>query len=643
MSNQPLKVSKKASVKSEDAGASDNEDVVDSGHPNAYEFHFLEPDYARPIYRLPLECKQKILKRLSELYGEETAQHCFGELERVLKVYYAHKSDEMIRWEKEFEPSQRLSERDVILITYGDLICSPNQCALATLARLSKQYLKGVFNTLHILPFFPYSSDRGFAVMDFEEVDPHLGTWNDILELKKHFKLMFDGVFNHVSSKSRWFQEYLNGNPAFKNFFTEFTTRDAISEDYLKIIVRPRTSDILTPFNTLNGPRLVWTTFGPDQIDLNYHNPNVLVKMVEILLTYVRRGADFIRLDAVTYLWEELGTTCVHLNQNHITIKLFRDILDAVALHVTLITETNVPHEDNIRYFGNGNDEAQMVYNFALPALVLHAFQTGQASRLTKWAASLEKISDTATYFNFLDSHDGIGVMAVQNILSKDEIDMMALRVVEHGGFISYRDNGDGTESPYELNITWYSALNREDADESIDFQVKRYLASRAIALVFMGVPGLYIHGLLGSKNDAEAVLEEKQTRSINRNRISYEDLVQRLHSRNSSTSLIFHGFVDMIKKRIKEKAFHPNASQDVLDLTPGIFSLVRTSTDGAETILALTNVTNKRQNVSLDTNKTGLDFETWRDILTNKCFMVKEPKLTLDLEPYEVLWLKAE
>ncbi|MFQ5603329.1 MAG: sugar phosphorylase [bacterium] len=621
---------------------SESDNLENEGAPDRYRHHYLQPNYERPVFELSEKFRRSIFSKLTALYGERRARPCFKELERILKVYYAHKSEEMIEREKRFNPAERLTERHVILITYGDLIYCEGQHPLETLSELCKQYLKGAFNTLHILPFFPYSSDRGFAVMDFEEVDPRLGTWEHILNLKKDFYLMFDGVFNHVSAKSRWFQEYLNGNPEYRRFFTEFSTQKKLSEDQLKLIVRPRTSDILTPFNTIHGSRLVWTTFSPDQIDLDYHNPRVLLKMVEILLMYVRRGADFIRLDAVSYLWEELGTSCVHLNQNHITIKLFRDILDAVAPEVVLVTETNVPHQDNIRYFGNGFDEAQMVYNFALPPLVLHTFQNGNAARLTTWAASVKPISPAATYFNFLDSHDGIGIMAVVNILSPEEIDLMALKVLEHGGFISYKNNGDGTESPYEFNITWYSAINREDSDESTEFQVKRYLASRAIALVFMGVPGIYLHGLLGSKNDAEAVLEEKQTRSINRKTFSKQDLLNHLNDVNTSTSMIFYQLVDMLHIRINEKAFHPNSPQKILDVSDAFFTLVRTTEDGSEAILTITNVTDRQQSFSLNVRKAGFKNESFRDILTYKRFNTVNAKLSITLERYEVLWLKA-
>ena len=250
----------------------------------AENFHYLQPDYGRPVFKIPEESGKKILEKLILLYGEEYGRKYYPELERIIKVYFAHKSSEMIKHEKAFQKEDRFTEEDVILITYGDLIIAEDRKPLEVMANLCKKYLEGVFNTLHILPFFPYSSDRGFAVMDFEEVDPNLGTWEDILELKKDFRLMFDGVFNHISAKSRWFHEFLNQNPEYKDFFTVFSTKGEVSKEHLELIVRPRTSDVISPVNTLNGEKLVWTTFSIDQIDLNYKNPKVLLKMIEILL-----------------------------------------------------------------------------------------------------------------------------------------------------------------------------------------------------------------------------------------------------------------------------------------------------------------------------------------------------------------------
>jgi sucrose phosphorylase len=365
--------------------------------------------------------------------------------------------------------------------------------------------------------------------------------------------------------------------------------------------------------------------------------------MVEILLLYVRRGADIIRLDAVTYLWEELGTTCVHLDQSHVSIKLFRDILDAVAPHVSLITETNVQHHDNIRYFGNGQDEAQMVYNFALPPLVLYTFQKGNSRKLTTWAKSLKKVSDTATYFNFLDSHDGIGVMAVKNILTVEELEMLALKIIEHGGFISYKAEGDGSEVPYELNITWYSAINSDDSDEPRELKNKRYLASRAIALVLMGVPGIYLHGLLGSKNDAEAVIKEGHIRSINRKAIRKKELLSELENTDSNIFQVASGLTRLVHYRIREKCFHPNAPQSVISLSEKVFSVLRTSVDRQEKILAIINIINKREKLNIDLKDTGLHGQDWYDILTKKTFKAEHGRLEIILEPYDILWLKEK
>ena len=608
---------------------------------NPSKFHLLEPDYTKPIFKISKSHSVKIKDKLKILYGKKKSKKSYKEIRRLLKVYHAHKTPEMIEWEKEFKKENRFSEKDSILITYGDLISNSGQPPLETLSEISTTYFKSAFNTIHILPFFPSSSDRGFAIMDFEEVDPNLGNWQDIINLKKDFRLMFDGVFNHVSSKSRWFQEFLNQNQEYLDFFTVFNTKQQISPDHLKLIVRPRTSDILVSFNTLNGSRLVWATFSPDQIDLNYHNPKVLEKIVEILLMYIRRGADIIRLDAVTYLWEELGTGCAHLDQNHVTIQLLRDILDAVSPHVALITETNVSHEDNIKYFGDGSNEAQMVYNFALPPLVLHAFQTENCKKLNDWASKLSPISKTATYFNFLDSHDGIGIMAVKGILSKEEIEMMALKVLEHGGYISYKDEGDGSASPYELNITWFSAINREDDKEPVDLKVKRYIASRSIALVIMGVPGIYLHGLFGSKNEAEQVIIEKDRRSINRKNISKTELLKALDNKKSTIHKITNIITHLLKIRKSEKAFHPNSEQRIIPVSDSIFCVKRISVDKKSRIVAYVNVTNQNQIFKLDLSDEKMDNAHWNDIISGNVIKHDKKFIEIKLKPYDIGWLK--
>jgi sucrose phosphorylase len=605
--------------------------------------HLPEPDYTRPLLELTAAQRRAILGRLTVLYGREKAAAAFPEIERLMKVYYAHKTPEILADDATFDPRARFDERDVVLITYGDLITAPGRSPLQALGELLDTFMRGSINTVHLLPFFPYSSDRGFAIVDYEDVDPRLGTWEEVEHLGGRFRLMFDGVFNHVSAKSRWFQRFLNGRPGFEEFFVAFNTRDAIGPDHLKLILRPRTSDLLTRFQTMSGPRWVWTTFGPDQVDLNFKNPRVLQRVLEVLLYYVRRGADLIRLDAITYVWRELGTRCAHLRETHALVQLFRAILDAVAPQVALVTETNVPHVENVSYFGDGTNEAQMVYNFALPPLALHTFHTGSCRVLAQWARTLEGFPGTVTFLNFLDSHDGVGLLGARGLLGEDEIGALVARAQAHGGLVSYRDDGAGGRTPYELNVTWYSALNREDAGESVDLQVARFIASRAIALVLRGVAGIYLPSLFGAKNDTAAVLAGAEPRSINRKTIDEQALYALLGERRSWAYRVATRFRRLVRRRIQTPAFHPNGGQSVLDAGEAVFAVRRTSPDGRQRVVALTNVTASPQRVALPAEALGGPATRWRDLITSRRLPGQPRGLEASLHAYEVLWLVPE
>ena len=541
--------------------------------------HYAQPDYSRPLLEIPGKVRERMMGRLRFLYGEAQAEKYMPELERILRVHYAHKPQEMIDQEKGFDPQNRFTERDMILITYGDLLRGEGYSPLACLDEFVKYPgLRDTFNTLHILPFFPYSSDKGFSVTDFQSVDSNLGSWQDIEEIGKRYQLMFDGVLNHISAKSPAFQEFLNGSPLFKDIAIAYKSRDALTPEQRKIIVRPRTSDLLTKFRTIEGHRYVWTTFSADQIDLNYKNPEVLMFIIETMLLYVRRGAGILRLDAVTYLWAEPGTSSVHLKQTHEIIKLLRDVFNVVAPWVTVLTETNVPHEENVSYFGNGHDEAQMVYNFALPPLVLHTFYREDATVLSRWAKDLKYVSDSTTFLNILDTHDGIGLMGVRDILPKEDIDFIIQRAREHGAFVSYKTGKDGKDEPYEINSTWFSAINHDSGDEDISLQVKRFVASRSIAFALRGVPAVYFHGLIGTRNDIDAVLRTKSKRDINRKVVIEQALVKKLENRDSKLSHIARqlGWIEEI--RVRQRAFHPNGDQRVLMISPDIFAVLRIS-----------------------------------------------------------------
>lgn len=606
--------------------------------------HYLpRPDYTRPVLEIPSDFRDRIIQTLTVLYGEEKAHECAEEVIRILQVHAAHKPPALSEEDASFDTSQRFTERDVVAITYGDLIHSPGKQPLIALREIFEDVFSGTFNTVHLLPFYPYSSDRGFSVVNYQEVDPKLGTWDDIARLGNSMRLMFDGVVNHVSAQSRWFQEFLNSNPAYENFFISFSTKEEISPDHLRLILRPRTSNLLTPFHTLRGVKHVWTTFSPDQVDLNYRNERVLFRVLEVLLFYVRKGADIIRLDAATYLWRELGTSCAHLAQTHALIQFFRAVMDLVAPRVGLITETNVPHEDNISYFGNGYNEAHMVYNFALPPLVLWTIHSGDCTYLARWAASLQTPSPATTFFNFLDSHDGVGLLPVRTILTREEVQQLVDRTFAHGGLVSMRTNSDGTSTPYELNIPWYNALNSENHGESADTKIDRFLVSRAIALSLKGVAAVYLPSVIGAHVTAETPVDIRDPRSINRNTINTPALFAQLSDIHSPAYRISQRFTHMIGVRIASPAFHPAAPQRVIFATPRVFAFIRERPDKTAMVLCLNNITNQPQVFEATAEKLQTDSWDWEDLLTREHFLACDGKLRLELPPYAVRWLRSK
>ena len=518
------------------------------------------------------------------------------------------------------------SESDVVLITYGDSLRRPGENPIKTIHWFGKKYLRGRFSAIHFLPFFPYSSDDGFSVIDFNAIDPDLGSWDDVGAIQSDFKLMFDLVLNHISAQSDWFARYLAGEKGFRDLAIEIE-QDADTN----AVVRPRALPLLTDFTKADGSRVhVWTTFSDDQIDLNYRSLDVLELMVAVLLNYVRQGAEILRLDAIAYLWKELGTTCIHLPQTHDMVRLLRAILDAVAPEVILITETNVPHNENISYFGDGTDEAQMVYNFTLPPLLFYTLVKGDATVLTEWAAGLELPSATNTFFNFTASHDGIGVRPLEGILPTQALDELIQVVETNGGRVSYKQNSDGSQSPYELNIAYVDALGSGKRKED-PLQAKRFMASQAIQYSLPGVPATYIHSLLGSRNWEEGVQQTGRARTINREKLSVEEVIQEIENPASLRSRIFEAYLEMIGIRTKQPAFHPKAGFRVLNVDPRIFTIVRYGTN--QTLYALTNVTSEDLVVALTQDLSSSQLE---DLFSGQRF---NPE-AIRLKPYQYVWL---
>lgn len=561
---------------------------------------------------------------LRALYGEQLGAATFERLRTRLERFMSPaRSDRR----------GVVTERDALLITYGDQLREPGVPPLQTLVNFCEQHLRDVVSGVHILPFYPYSSDDGFSVIDYLQVDPALGDWDDVARLGQNFRLMFDGVINHISARSAWFQAFLRDDARYRDYAIVVEGQPDLSQ-----VVRPRALPLLTEFETPSGPKQVWTTFSADQIDLNYRNPDVLLDIIDTLLFYATHGADsigaeFIRLDAIAYLWKEIGTRCIHLPQTHRVIQLLRVILDEVAPHALLITETNVPHRDNVAYFGDGHNEAQLVYNFALPPLTLHTFQTGNARILSDWAAGLNLPSKEVTFFNFLASHDGIGLNPARGILSEAEIVALVDRVAARGGLVSYKHNADGSRSPYELNINYFDALADPNRDESLEVQIDRFMAAHAIMFALTGVPGIYFHSLFGSRGWPEGVMLTGHNRTLNRQKFERVDLERALLDLQSRQNRIFQRLKQLLMARARSRAFDPHGEQRVLEFSDQVFAVQRHAAD--EVVLCLHNVSRQPQAVQL-----AAPWLAAHDLITARP-VTCDATGRLVLAPYQVIWAR--
>ena len=536
------------------------------------------------------------------------------------------------------QPSQNgtnLTARDVVLITYADMVKSgcDKQSALSSLKDFCTARLKGAVSAIHILPFYPWTSDDGFSVVDYREVCADYGTWEDVCKLGDEFELMFDLVLNHCSSKSPWFKEYVSGVEPGLNYIME-----GDPETDLSMVVRPRSSPLLTPYQTRKGKRHVWTTFSADQVDLDWTSPDLLFEFLDIILYYVSIGCKILRLDAVAFLWKKIGTNCLHLPETHQIIKLIRNFLEVVAPDVVILTETNVPHKENISYFGKG-DEAHAVYQFSLPPLLLHGLLRGSSEYLTKWAANLAPPPKGCHFLNFTASHDGVGVRPLEGILSQNEIVALADEIRKKGGFVSMRRMEDGSESPYELNSTYYSALSDPDNEEQ---GMARFQCSQAVALAMKGIPAVYFHSLCGTPNDLEGYNKTKRNRTVNRKKWDQDQLNKLLDDQETLPAQIFSWYSRTLRMRAGCPAFHPEAPQEILDFGSDIFALRRVSIDGGLSVFCLFNFTAKDSKVP-EMNLLGTHFPQGkaRDLISGgEIDWCK--KSVLSLRPFQALWLST-
>lgn len=554
-------------------------------------------------------------KRLSRLYSEDVVESLATRIEARVNQTKQRKLVRKDKWD----------EKDIVLITYGDQFKEESKKTVPTFKKMYDRYLKSTFEVVHFLPFYPYSSDDGFSVIDYKAVNPELGDWEDIKEMEQSTRLMFDFVCNHMSAKSEWFKRYLAGDKEFQNFFVEMDPDTDLSS-----VTRPRATPVLTPFQFASGKEgYIWTTFSEDQIDLNFACPEVLYKMIDVLMFYLEEGAEYVRLDAVGFMWKVPGTSSIHLDETHEIVKLFRDLVDMAAPGTIIITETNVPHVDNISYFGNGEKEAHMVYQFSLPPLVLHAIHHGNAEFLSNWAKGLELPEGKRTFFNFLASHDGIGLNPVRGIIPEADILALVDDLEKEGALVSYKQNPDGTKSPYEINVTYMDALSKQaDTD---DLRLSRFLVAHAVLMSIPGVPAVYVQSILGSRNDYLGVETTGHNRSINRKKYDLAEITAELEQADSLRKETYDALTKLISTRKAESLFHPEIAMEVLESTAELFVVKRSS--GAESIILIHNLSEKEVHYSLDSG-------VYTNLYTGSAVTGSD---SIKLRGYEFCWLKTK
>ncbi|QIR15156.1 sugar phosphorylase [Shewanella aestuarii] len=521
------------------------------------------------------------------------------------------------------------SEKDIIMITYGDSILKSNEAPLTTLAKFIDSYFNCI-NGVHILPFFPYSSDDGFAVIDYSSVNEGLGSWADISAIASKRRLMADLVINHCSSRSLWFENFIKGEGVGHDYFF-----CAQPDDDLSQVVRPRTSPLLRPTETANGLKHVWCTFSHDQVDFDFSNPKVLQEFVTIIRQYLDAGVNIFRLDAVAFLWKIVGSKSINLAQTHEVVRLLRTLIEHAQHDAVIITETNIPNTQNLTYFGNAN-EAHAIYNFSLPPLLINTLITGSCLYLKRWLMSMPPAQDGTTYFNFIASHDGVGLRPAEGLLEEEEIKTLVDTMEMFGGKISCRTTETGEQKPYEMNIALFDALQGTTKGKDT-WGLQRFLCAHSIMLALEGIPGIYIHSLLGTRNDYEKLANTSHNRSINRHRWDFDQITAELSNHASEHAQVLTEMTKLINLRTQQVAFSPNATQFTLHLGLQLFGFWRQSRNRKQSIFCISNISD--QVMDLPISELNLIItETWTDLISGQ--EITDLTETIALQPYQTVWI---
>lgn len=651
----------------------------------------LEKDFkALPIYKenSPLKVSSKTQKKIKNLisfiWEKENPEEIYQGLLKIIKEAYQRKSPQLIKRDKNFDIQNRWSEKDFYFICYGDHLKSKKK-KIYPLKVLSR-FLHHYFNprtfpglTIHFLPLYksPYK-DGGFDVANPFKINQIMGDWKDVAYIARNYKVALDFVVNHLSKDCPWFKKFLNDDSEFKDFFIAFDEENPVQmakfkqirEKYQKLIYRPRAHDPFVRVKKKNGKYTwVYMTFSNHQPDVNYANPKVFLKMTEIMLYYVLRGASTLRIDAVPYLWKEWGTSCVHHKKTHALVELFRIVLDVVSPSTKLLSESMEPPQDSARYLSSGKTKkAHMAYNFTPCGLIPFTLIHEDASRFQKALRYFQTSSNEIVQAVVCGkTHDGSSFNACRApksvkgkaVLSEKEINQLADFYTKRGlekmpknfakqfkakygeppRFANYKtitdSQGKTTQIVYEA-ISTYASLFKANPNKVV--------AALAMGLPLKGIPFIYFTALFAVLNDYQLYLKTGNPRELNRGRLYVEKLKKDLKNKKSLTYKVFNKMLVLLKIRITNKAFHPNGWQKPISAgNKAIFSLLRMSPDKKEKILTLHNISSKKQKLKINLNQIwSTQGKFLKDIISKKTYKIdKKGEFVFSMKPYQILWLK--
>ena len=565
---------------------------------------------------------------LREIYPEHSEQEInsvWSQLLQILDPFRVNQDTDESEIESIWDSSS------VVLITYPDSIYRKDESTLKTLTEFVKNRLGGLSSVIHVLPFLPSTSDGGFAVSNHEKIDDTFGNWNDLKDLSSKHKIMADLVLNHVSSSHPWVHQFIKSEDPGPSYIVSPSETNVWEN-----VIRPRNTSLFTNINTKQGFKSVWTTFGPDQIDVDWRNPHVFLEFLKLLVRYITNGADWIRLDAIAFIWKEPHTTCLHLDPVHSIVKLLNKCLKIIKPSAVLITETNVPEKENLSYLIEGN-EANLAYNFTLPPLLLEAIYTGKTDLLKSWLSTWKELPRHTSLLNFTSSHDGIGLRALEGIMDDQRIHNLLVESEKRGGLVSHRRLSNGDDQPYELNISWWSAMSNEGSDNTV-FQFERFLLSQLFTLSIKGVPAFYLPSVLASPNDIDSFRKTGQRRDLNREKFEANQLLDVLKNFDSPASKNISYLTHIVKVRSRLKAFHPEASMKCISTNIANCIILQRGLD-EDSVYVICNMSSDFLSISPLNQINSLELTSEKRLLDNISGSYFNTD-TFKLNPYQVVWL---